>query len=114
MGLFTFIKNLFSKVEAIESQVDSFVKEVETKAPQVAAEVKTEVAKVKKVTKEAKAKVEQIEAKVSPKCGCGRSETGRCVGLHKIPKSDWEAGVRTIPAPKKKATAKKPTKKTTK
>ena len=107
-----------SKAEALEAQVDSFVKEVETKGGDsvkgVIAEVKATEAKVKNVTKEAKAKVEQIEAKVSPKCGCGRSETGYCVGLHRIPKDDWEAGVRTIPATKKKATAKKPTKKTTK
>ena len=92
MGLFTFIKNLFSKVEAIESQVDSFVKEVETKGgaavKEVVAEVKATEAKVKKATKEAKAKVEAVEAKVAGKCGCGRSETGKCVGLHKISKSD--------------------------
>lgn len=36
------------------------------------------------------------------KCGCGRSETGFCTGLHMIPKKDWAAGVREIPAPKPK------------
>jgi hypothetical protein len=36
------------------------------------------------------------------KCGCGRSETGFCTGLHMIPKKDWAAGVRKIPAPKPK------------
>jgi len=35
-------------------------------------------------------------------CGCGRSETGFCTGLHMIPKKDWAAGVREIPAPKPK------------
>jgi len=40
------------------------------------------------------------------KCGCGRSETGFCTGLHMIPKKDWVAGVREIPAPKKKANPK--------
>jgi hypothetical protein len=42
------------------------------------------------------------------KCGCGRSETGFCTGLHRIPKKDWVAGVREIPAekPKRKYTKK--------
>jgi hypothetical protein len=40
------------------------------------------------------------------KCGCGRSETGFCIGLHMIPKKDWAAGVREIPAPKKKSNPK--------
>jgi CDGSH-type Zn-finger protein len=42
------------------------------------------------------------------KCGCGRSETGFCTGLHRIPKKDWAAGVRDIPAekPKRKHTKK--------
>ena len=42
------------------------------------------------------------------KCGCGRSETGFCTGLHRIPKKDWAAGVRDIPAekPKRKYTKK--------
>jgi CDGSH-type Zn-finger protein len=41
-------------------------------------------------------------------CGCGRSETGFCTGLHRIPKKDWAAGVREIPAekPKRKYTKK--------
>jgi hypothetical protein len=43
------------------------------------------------------------------KCGCGRSETGFCTGLHMIPKKDWAAGVRVIPAPKPKRTYKKKT-----
>jgi CDGSH-type Zn-finger protein len=41
-------------------------------------------------------------------CGCGRSETGFCTGLHRIPKKDWADGVRDIPAekPKRKYTKK--------
>ena len=40
------------------------------------------------------------------KCGCGRSETGFCTGLHRIPKKDWAAGVRDIPTEKPKRTNK--------
>jgi hypothetical protein len=42
------------------------------------------------------------------KCGCGRSETGFCTGLHKIPKKAWAEGVRDIPVekPKRKTTKK--------
>jgi CDGSH-type Zn-finger protein len=42
------------------------------------------------------------------KCGCGRSETGFCTGLHRISKKDWADGVRNIPAekPKRKYTKK--------
>ena len=42
------------------------------------------------------------------KCGCGRSETGFCTGLHRIPKKAWADGVREIPAekPKRKTTKK--------
>ena len=41
-------------------------------------------------------------------CGCGRSETGFCTGLHRIPKKAWAEGVRDIPAekPKRKYTKK--------
>jgi hypothetical protein len=54
---------------------------------------------------------EEYYSKVPTKCGCGRSETGFCTGLHRIPKKDWAAGVRDIPAEKPK---RKYTKKTTK
>jgi hypothetical protein len=54
---------------------------------------------------------EEYYSKVPAKCGCGRSETGFCTGLHRIPKKDWAAGVRDIPAEKPK---RKYTKKTTK
>jgi hypothetical protein len=43
------------------------------------------------------------------KCGCGRSETGFCTGLHRIPKKQWADGVRDIPAEKPKRTYKKKT-----
>ena len=45
------------------------------------------------------------------KCGCGRSETGFCTGLHRIPKKAWAEGVRDIPAEKPKRTYKKKTSK---
>jgi hypothetical protein len=47
---------------------------------------------------------EEYYSKVPAKCGCGRSETGFCTGLHRIPKKDWANGVREIPElkPKKK------------
>jgi hypothetical protein len=45
------------------------------------------------------------------KCGCGRSETGFCTGLHRIPKKAWAEGVRDIPAEKPKRTYKKKTNK---
>jgi hypothetical protein len=54
---------------------------------------------------------EEYYSKVPNKCGCGRSETGFCTGLHRIPKKDWAAGVRDIPAEKPKRTYKKKTKK---
>ena len=52
---------------------------------------------------------EEYYSKVPAKCGCGRSETGFCTGLHRIPKKDWAAGVRDIPAEKPKRTYKKKT-----
>ena len=32
------------------------------------------------------------------KCGCGRSETGFCTGLHTIPKKQWETGMTDLEA----------------
>jgi hypothetical protein len=51
---------------------------------------------------------EEYYSKVPNKCGCGRSETGFCTGLHRIPKKQWADGVREIPAekPKRKTTKK--------
>lgn len=65
MRLFSFLKSLFAKADAIEKQVDSFVTEVEKKAPVVAMKVKAEVVKAKKVKANAKEAVVSVEAKVS-------------------------------------------------
>ena len=32
------------------------------------------------------------------KCGCGRSETGFCTGLHTIPKKQWDGGINDLTA----------------
>jgi len=32
------------------------------------------------------------------KCGCGRSETGFCTGLHTIPKKQWDSGINDLTA----------------
>jgi archaellum component FlaC len=66
MGLFSFIKNLFSKVEKIEAQAEVLVNEVAPALPKATAEkVKSEVKKVKAATATAKTKVEKAEQKVS-------------------------------------------------
>jgi hypothetical protein len=65
MGLFTFIKNLFSKVEKVETAVENLIIEATPVLPkETATNLRNEVAKVKKTTKEAKVKVEAVEAKV--------------------------------------------------
>lgn len=65
MGLFTFIKNLFSKVEKVETAVEELVIEAAPVLPkETATKLQNEVTKVKKATKEAKAKVEAVETKV--------------------------------------------------
>jgi hypothetical protein len=49
------------------------------------------------------------------KCGCGRSETGFCTGLHTIPKKQWETGMTDLEAYAKAANpATKPKRKYTK
>ena len=64
--------------------------------------------KTKSIFPESVEYTEEYYSKVPAKCGCGRSETGFCTGLHTIPKKDWAAGVREIPAepPKRKTTKK--------
>lgn len=69
---------------------------------------------------EAAPAVESHLPKIEPtKCGCGRSSTGYCVGLHKLTSEQWnghpanpapvEAVKEEAPkAPAKKAAAKKP------
>jgi hypothetical protein len=53
----------------------------------------------------------KVEAPVAPepaKCGCGRSQSGLCVGLHKLTPEEWathkDNPSATKPAPKKKRT----------
>lgn len=52
------------------------------------------------------------------KCGCGRSTTGFCVGLHKLTAEEWAVHSdnpnKAAPAPKKKPAAKTPAKGTAK
>jgi len=58
----------------------------------------------KELNKEAGVQIEQVPYKVEPsvvenkvavanrqpvKCGCGRSSTGFCVGLHKLTEEEW-------------------------
>ena len=31
----------------------------------------------------------KVEAPQAPKCGCGRSQSGFCVGLHKLTEAEW-------------------------
>ena len=76
----------------LEQNAERFIEQVESKLPD----------EMRKAMMEAPLANEQT------KCGCGRSETGFCTGLHRIPKKDWVAGVREIPAekPKRKTTKK--------
>jgi hypothetical protein len=66
--------------------------------------------KTKSIFPESVEYTEEYYSKVPAKCGCGRSETGFCTGLHKIPKKDWAAGVREIPAETQKRKTTKKTK----
>ena len=77
----------------------------------VSNEAKQKMAEIARedINKQLEQNVEKFEALTNQKaCGCGRSETGFCTGLHMIPKKDWIAGVRDIPAekPKRKYTKK--------
>ena len=77
----------------------------------VSNEAKQKMAEIAKqdISNQLEQNAEKFEAISGKKaCGCGRSETGYCMGLHKISKKDWEAGVRDIPAekPKRKYTKK--------
>jgi len=71
----------------------------------VSAEGKKKMAEIAKedINKQVEKNVEKFATLTNQtKCGCGRSETGFCTGLHRIPKKDWAAGVRDIPAEKPK------------
>ena len=77
----------------------------------VSVEAKQKMAEIAKqdISNQLEQNAEKFEAISGKKaCGCGRSETGYCMGLHKISKKDWEAGVREIPTekPKRKYTKK--------
>jgi CDGSH-type Zn-finger protein len=78
----------------------------------VSKEAKQKMAEIAKqdITIQLEQNAERISASVpqQTKCGCGRSETGFCTGLHRIPKKAWAEGVREIPAekPKRKTTKK--------
>ena len=70
----------------LEQNAERFIEQVESKLPD----------EMRKAMMEAPLATEQT------KCGCGRSETGFCTGLHRIPKKQWADGVREIPAEKPK------------
>jgi len=76
----------------------------------VSKEAKQKMAEIAKedITIQLEQNAERIAASIpqQTKCGCGRSETGFCTGLHRIPKKAWADGVREIPAekPKRKTT----------
>lgn len=57
---------------------------------------------------EAPYKVEAPSEPAPAKCGCGRSQSGFCVGLHKLTPEEWSAHAdnpnATKPVPKKKRT----------
>ena len=77
----------------------------------VSKEAKQKMAEIAKedISNQLEQNVGKFEALTNQKaCGCGRSETGFCTGLHRITKKDWIAGVRDIPAekPKRKYTKK--------
>jgi CDGSH-type Zn-finger protein len=79
----------------------------------VSNEAKQKMAEIAKedITIQLEKNAERIAASIpqQTKCGCGRSETGFCTGLHRIPKKQWADGVREIPAenPKRRYTKNK-------
>jgi hypothetical protein len=75
--MWNFIKSIFG-----------FVDEVKTEAPKVVAKAKAAEAEVEAIISSAAARVES-PAKEPAKCGCGRSPTGYCVGLHRLTEEQW-------------------------
>jgi len=61
---------------------------------------------------ETPAPVAPIPTDTAPKCGCGRSPTGLCVGLHKLTADEWavhaDNPAKAAPAVAPTAPAKKP------
>jgi len=62
---------------------------------------------------EAPYKVESPAQPDAPKCGCGRSQSGLCVGLHKLTPEEWAVHESNPNATKPVADAPKPAKKRT-
>jgi hypothetical protein len=63
---------------------------------------------------ETPAPVAPVVTETAPKCGCGRSPTGLCVGLHKLSADEWavhtDNPAKAVPqAPAKKPAARKTT-----
>lgn len=73
-----------------------------------APDVKPEAAPYKVEAPEA---VAPVQAPIPVKCGCGRSQSGFCVGLHKLTPEEWAVHAdnpnSTKSAKKKRAPAKK-------
>lgn len=74
-----------------------------------APDVKPEAAPYKV---EAPVQVVPVQEPAPAKCGCGRSQSGLCVGLHKLTADEWNVHAdnpnATKPAKKKRAPANKP------
>jgi hypothetical protein len=68
----------------------------------VSKEAKQKMAEIAKqdITSRLEENAERVTSLISEqkKCGCGRSETGFCTGLHTIPKKQWETGIRNLEA----------------
>ena len=50
----------------------------------------------------------KVETTAPVKCGCGRSPTGLCVGLHKLSETEWATHTDNPNKPAVKPAAKKP------
>jgi hypothetical protein len=88
----------------------------------VSKEAKQKMAEIAKqdITNRLEENAEKFAALITEqkKCGCGRSETGFCTGLHTIPKKQWDSGINDLTAyakatnpttkPKRKYTKRKP------
>ena len=73
--MFTWIKEFFGiGLNEIKEEVKKVEVKVENTAAAVVQTAKTEIKKVEEAVK----------------CGCGRSPTGFCVGLHKLSDAEWK------------------------
>jgi len=68
----------------------------------VSKEAKQKMAEIAKqdITNRLEENAEKFAALIpeQKKCGCGRSETGFCTGLHTIPKKQWDSGINDLTA----------------